>query len=72
MAQTVALGRQAIINREAGAANKLFTVSDSDLGVSAQHDFWGHTPKCFHSLPCAGLLNVRPQDSGFQSSSHSF
>jgi hypothetical protein len=32
-------GRQAIIRPEAGAAKKLFTMSASELGVSAQRDF---------------------------------
>lgn len=39
------MGRQAIVDPEAGNANKLFTMSASDPDVSAQHDRWGHTPK---------------------------
>jgi hypothetical protein len=34
----------AIIDPEAGDANKLFTMSASNPGASAQHDVWGRIP----------------------------
>ncbi len=48
------MGRQAIIDPEAGAANKLFTMSALDPGVSASKDF-DATPQ--RSIP----VQLRPK-----------
>ena len=57
MAQTVALGRQAIIDPEAGDANGLFTMLASETSVSAWQELWGHTPILHFSTLCGLAQN---------------